>query len=100
MWPAPFPAAKTPLWQLTQLAAMPKWDSCVPPLSRGVPAPRTAPSAAVPELDAVSEPVSLRVAGGPTTVPTVVRVGVGAVAAFLFAAPPPQLFGLWQPLQS
>ena len=58
------------------------------------------PSAAVPELDAVSEPVLLQAAGGPTTVPTVVRVGVGAVAAFLFAAPPPQLFGLWQPLQS
>ena len=53
----------------------------------------------VPNSGAVTRD-ALCAAGRVTTVPMVLRDAVAVAATVRFAAPPPQLFGLWQPLQS
>src|SRR5580704_8752267 len=54
----------------------------------------------VPKSGAVTRDALCAAAAALTTVPMVLRDAVAVAATVRFAAPPPQLFGLWQPLQS
>jgi len=106
MWLVALPVASTPSWQLTQFAVTPACDGRRPiALGPGctvltvfdafaVADALTAALAVVDALAVVAAP-----AGELTTMPIELRVAVCADTLFL-ALPPPQLLGLWQPLQS
>src|SRR5882757_309329 len=106
MWVAPLPGASTPLWQPTQLVVTPACDTLAPMGSRAPRPPRAAPDVATPGMTTPGSPAptaSRDATPALTTKPIVLRVVVVAVvtaATFLFAAPPFQLLGLWQLLQS
>ena len=85
------PAASTPLWQLAQLVVTPAWDGM---------AASVAAVAAVVARDRRGRLPSGEAAasrGAFTTLLMVLRV---VAARFSSPRRPPQLLGLWQPLQS
>ena len=108
MWLVALPVANTPLWQLTQFAVTPACDGRRPiALVPGctvltvVDAFAVADALAVVDAPAVVDALAVVAApaGELTTMPIELRVAVCADTLFL-ALPPPQLLGLWQPLQS
>src|SRR5271166_3067112 len=96
----PLPIASTPSWQLAQLLVTPACeyeDARTPRVPADAATPRGTPRAGA--APAAPGAMAAATAGAATTVPIVLRVGAWATA-FLFAALSPQLFVLWQPLQS
>ena len=92
------PGARTPSWQLAQAPVTPACDILELPLmlNKGEPAaPNGLLAAAVPTMGAVlcARAVALM------TVAMVLCAGAAGAGGFC-PAPPPQFFGLWQPLQS
>src|ERR1700675_4073086 len=99
MWFAALPVARTPLWQLKQLLVTPACDMPAAAVLRATPAATALATLAASVALALVPAAALAVAAGaPTTAPTLLPVAVTATT--FFALPPPQLLGLWQPLQS
>ena len=100
MWLVALPVASTPSWQLTQFAVTPACDGRRPiALVPGCTVLTVVDAFAVADALAAALAVVAAPTGELTTMPIELRVAVCADTLFL-ALPPPQLLGLWQPLQS